>query len=104
MRVASGVPADVFPNARVAIEMVRRAAAVLRVGPPPCDARPGVARDEYDCMVGPSLRMLEGGASDAQIAEYLHGEMTDHFGLPGDLQGWSTFAKRLTAWFEQRSR
>jgi hypothetical protein len=29
-------------------------------------------RDDYDCMVGPSLRMLEAGASAADIADYLY--------------------------------
>ena len=56
-------------------------------------------RDEYDCMVGPSLRMLEAGASAGEIADYLHRETTEHFGLKGDLSNCAEFAARLKAWF-----
>jgi hypothetical protein len=58
-------------------------------------------RDEYDCMVGPSLRLLEAGGTDEEIAEYLHREMTEHFGLSGDRPNCSSFAKRLGAWFRR---
>ena len=60
-------------------------------------------RDEYDCMVGPSLRLLEAGRSDAQVAEYLYREVTEHFGLDGDRHSCALFAKRVTAWFHRRA-
>ena len=56
-------------------------------------------RDEYDCMVGPSLRLLEAGAPEEEIAEYLFAEITGHFGLSGDRHGCRSFARRLRGWF-----
>jgi hypothetical protein len=58
-------------------------------------------RDEYDCMVGPSLRMLEASATEGEIADYLHDEITQHFGLSGDRNNCRSFAKRLNAWFAE---
>ena len=59
-------------------------------------------RDEYDCMLGPALRLLEAGAHESQLADYLHGEITTHFGLSGDRGECRRFAKRLRAWFAAR--
>jgi hypothetical protein len=33
-------------------------------------------RDEYDCMVGPCLRLLEEGAPEGQIEDYLFWQIT----------------------------
>ena len=56
-------------------------------------------RDEYDCMVGPCLRLLEEGAPEGQIADYLLHEITDHFGLDGNRPDCRRFAGRLRGWF-----
>ncbi|MFK0116860.1 hypothetical protein [Streptomyces sp. NPDC090994] len=54
--------------------------------------------DEYDCMIGPVLDRLRGGADRGQIRAFLHRELTDHFGLsqPYDVDG---MAYRVTAWW-----
>jgi hypothetical protein len=56
-------------------------------------------RDEYDCMVGPSLRLLEAGATEDEITHYLYRQVTEHFGLPGDRDDCRSFARRLRTWF-----
>jgi hypothetical protein len=54
--------------------------------------------DEYDCMIGPLLDRLRGGADREQIRAFLHHELTDHFGLsqPYDVDG---MAYRVTVWW-----
>ena len=41
----------------------------------------GLPEDEYDCIVGPVLRLLESHKSRHEIASYLDCEMSEHFGL-----------------------
>lgn len=36
---------------------------------------------EYDCLVGPTMRMLHDRASAADIADMLAHELVDHFGV-----------------------
>ena len=57
-------------------------------------------RDEYDCIAGPLMRMLEAGASQGQIADFLRQEMTEHFGLPSKPDGVGAFARRIRKWFK----
>jgi hypothetical protein len=59
-------------------------------------------RDEYDCMVGPVMRLLETGASDAEIADYLRSEITDHFGLSAEHYDCPSVALRTRSWFQSR--
>lgn len=59
-------------------------------------------RDEYDCLVGPSMRMLEEGVPVAELADFLHRETTVHFGLTRDQSECIAFAAKLTAWFAQQ--
>ena len=63
---------------------------------------PDWPRDEYDCMAGPILRLLENGASSFEIAAYLRHEITEHFGFPqGPFKYWFV-ARRFRAWFDER--
>jgi hypothetical protein len=64
---------------------------------------PDWPRDEYDCMVGPTVRLLEEGATENEIADYLYREITEHFGLSGDRQDCHSFARRLRTWFNENS-
>ena len=57
-------------------------------------------RDEYDCIAGPVMRMLEAGASQGQIADFLRQEMTEHFGLPSAPDGVGAVARRIRKWFK----
>jgi hypothetical protein len=59
-------------------------------------------RDEYDCMVGPVMRLLENGASDGDIAAYLRAEVTDHFGLSPEHYDFRSVARRTRSWFQER--
>jgi hypothetical protein len=55
--------------------------------------------DEYDCLLGPLLTRLAGGAGVGDVRSYLRQMVQDHFGLdPGqvDVDG---FAERAVAWW-----
>ena len=59
----------------------------------------GAPPDEYECVVGPLLRMLEESAPQKEIASYLSNEFADHFGVPvADTQ---EFAIRATQWYQR---
>jgi len=60
----------------------------------------GAPLDEYDCLIGPLLRMLESGESDKAIVAYLHREGTEHFGVV--LHNADAFAVQAKDWYEQR--
>ena len=59
-------------------------------------------RDEYDCLAGPVMRMLESGASHGQIADFLRREVTAHFGLPSEPGDVGSVARRMRKWFQER--
>jgi hypothetical protein len=59
-------------------------------------------RDEYDCMVGPVMRLLESDASDADIAAYLRDEIANHFGLSPEHYDFPSVARRARSWFQAR--
>jgi hypothetical protein len=59
-------------------------------------------RDEYDCMLGPLMRLLKDGAEVGQIADYLQSEITGHFGLSGGHYDFSAIGGRVKAWFVER--
>jgi hypothetical protein len=59
-------------------------------------------RDEYDCLAGPMMRMLETGASHGQIADFLRQEMAEHFGLSSEPDGVGAVARRIRRWFQER--
>ncbi|MFF9483538.1 hypothetical protein [Streptomyces sp. NPDC014676] len=54
--------------------------------------------DEYDCLIAPLLDRLRSGAGRAGPRDFLHHELTGHFGLsrPYDVDGQ---AVRLVAWW-----
>ena len=58
--------------------------------------------DEYDCVVGLLLRMLERRATAGEIASRLQAELRDHFGLEPDPVRESAFAARAITWFRER--
>lgn len=62
---------------------------------------PGWPRDEYDCLVGPLLTLLDSGASDEEIARYLRQEIDEHFGLTGDSYDFKAVADRVCRWFDR---
>lgn len=55
--------------------------------------------DEYDCLVGPLLSKLAGGADAAVIGEYLRHELEGHFGLDRYRVEVDATADRLVAWW-----
>jgi hypothetical protein len=59
-------------------------------------------RDEYECLAGPLLRLLEGGARQGDVADYLRNEIEEHFGLDPSHYDFQAVAARLQAWFSER--
>jgi hypothetical protein len=59
-------------------------------------------RDEYDCMLGPLMRLLKEEAEVGRIADYLQAEITGHFGLSGGCYSFVDIAGRLKAWSAER--
>ncbi|MCX5533495.1 hypothetical protein OG785_23445 [Streptomyces sp. NBC_00006] len=57
-----------------------------------------LVQDEYDCMLTPILTRLKRGADRAELRDFLHHELTDHFGLPAPHDA-DDVAARLTAWW-----
>jgi hypothetical protein len=55
--------------------------------------------DEYDCLIGPLMSLLNEGADVAQVSELLWFELEDHFGLDPEMKGSDSFAEKLVAWF-----
>ena len=51
----------------------------------------GAPKDEYECLVGPLMRMLENENSRTEIGSYLKQHIPDHFGvsLPEGRQGFA---------------
>jgi hypothetical protein len=58
-----------------------------------------VVIDQYDCMIGPLLSMLNAGAGRAEIGEFLWYELDEHFGLSPESRGTDQLADRLVAWW-----
>lgn len=66
---------------------------LIEVGCPP---------DEYECVVGPIMRILEQGAPTVHITEYVLKEFPDHFGVPVPELSAASFATRASYWFSAR--
>ena len=62
---------------------------------------PAINTDEYDCMIEPLMRMLALGADAEDIARFLDGEITGHFGMSPGLVDTAAMAGRLTAWWQR---
>jgi hypothetical protein len=60
---------------------------------------PDWPRDEYECLVGPLLTLLQSGATEAEIGGYLRNEMVEHFGLSPDHYDFLAVAGRVHSWF-----
>jgi hypothetical protein len=57
-------------------------------------------RDEYDCMIGPLVTMLQANASKSDLADFIEQEITDHFGLESDHASAEKFAGQLDSWYK----
>lgn len=62
---------------------------------------PNWPRDEYHCMVGPILRLLESDATEAEIAAYLRAELSEHFGMQAEVGDVTPVARRARSWFSE---
>lgn len=62
----------------------------------------GAPEDEYECVVGPVLRMLESSESPGAISSYLEAEFAEHFGMPGVTA--FEFANQAIEWYRERWR
>jgi hypothetical protein len=56
--------------------------------------------DEYECQAPPMLRLLHGGASQAELTEFLSRELPNHFGI--EPKSHDAFAARVLSWWEER--
>lgn len=63
---------------------------------------PAWPNDEYDCLVGPVMRILESGASPDEITKYLSHEIKSHFGLDPRYREFDPFAAQLRGWFDEK--
>ena len=61
---------------------------------------PDWPRDEYDCLVGPILRLLEDGASQADMVHLLKDDIQNHFGLNPSYYDFPAFAAKVRGWYE----
>ncbi|MFB7462464.1 hypothetical protein ACFCZ1_02965 [Streptomyces sp. NPDC056224] len=60
-----------------------------------------LARDEYDCMLGPLFQRLRRGTTRAELGEFLRYELEEHFGLDPADHGTDAMADRLIAWWAE---
>jgi len=60
----------------------------------------GSSHDEYDDLVGPILRRLEGGAKDNEIASYLEGDASSRYGITFTNTG--SFARQVCEWYDNK--
>src|SRR6266705_4959133 len=44
----------------------------------------GAPRDEYDCLIGPLLTLLQSGGTATDIQSYLRKEIVEHFGVSSE--------------------
>ena len=70
----------------------------------PIGVGPDGPRDEYQCLVGPLLTMLQSGATQDEMAAYLETELVEHFGLAPNRDSIEATASRVLAWFESKAR
>src|SRR3989441_8917253 len=61
----------------------------------------GAPRDEYYCLIGPLLTLLQSGGTATDIQSCLRKEMVGHFGLSPEYYDFLAVAKRLRAWFDR---
>ncbi|QWF24381.1 hypothetical protein KM427_12175 [Nocardioides sp. LMS-CY] len=56
-------------------------------------------QDEYDCMIGPLLSHLRGGADAVLLGTWIARERADHFGLEPDGSADRALADALLTWW-----
>ncbi|MER5479302.1 hypothetical protein ABT026_20380 [Streptomyces sp. NPDC002734] len=59
--------------------------------------------DEYDCMLGPLLQRLRGGAGPREIGGFLRDELEHHFGLDPVRSDPAATAARVMRWWAAAS-
>jgi hypothetical protein len=89
---------------RVGIKRLRHHAAAVREELAEWDflgtASSGGPRDEYECLVWPIIRHIQQGAAPDAAAEWLVGEIQDHFTVSVPRTSAAAFLRRL----QDRSR
>jgi len=61
----------------------------------------GAPEDEYECLVGPLMRMLQVGSRFEEIVRYLNQHIPEHFGVSKP-EGAHEFAEGIVRWFSAR--
>ena len=64
---------------------------------------PDGPRDEYEAYVGPTMRLLERGATVADIVRYLE-QASGHMGLNFDRPGALQHGAELVRWYQDKWR
>ena len=64
-------------------------------------SEPAAPGDEYDCLVGPLLTLVQSEASTEEITHYLRTEIVEHFGLSGEGYDFPAVAECVRRWFDQ---
>ena len=67
----------------------------------PIGVGPDGPRDEYECLVGPLLTLLQSGPTQDEIASYLETELVEHFGLEPNRESIVVVASRVRGWFDR---
>lgn len=67
----------------------------------PIGVGPNGPCDEYECLIGPLLTMLQSGVPQDEIASYLETELVEHFGLEPNRESIAAAASRVCAWFDR---
>jgi hypothetical protein len=62
----------------------------------------GAPKDEYECIVGPLMRLLEHSAPAHEIGSFLETEFRTHFGSPISEAGAMELTTRAQAWYATR--
>jgi hypothetical protein len=61
----------------------------------------GAPPDEYDCLLGPLLTILQTGAAEPEIASCFQKQMNEHFGYSAEERDFLELAGRVRTWFER---
>ncbi len=67
----------------------------------PIGVGPRGPRDEYECLAGPLMTMLQSGATEPEIVAYLESGLVEHFGLEPNTDDIEAVAARIRAWFDR---
>lgn len=58
------------------------------------------AQDEYDCMIGPLLRLLFDRADQSRVLDWIRTERVSHFGLSAASSADAELAAKLLSWWD----